>query len=80
VDFGRPVDRSSRGGVVAVLVISGAVSTILGVAGGELIIPTPVLLFGVPIQGRRDHEPVHQHSDDACRALRDTGARGCFRR
>ena len=31
-------------------VIIGAVSTILGVAGGELIIPTLVLLFGVPIK------------------------------
>lgn len=39
-------------GVVAVLagVIIGAVSTLLGVAGGELIIPTLVLLFGVPIK------------------------------
>jgi uncharacterized protein len=26
----------------------GAVSTLLGVAGGELIIPTLVLAFGVP--------------------------------
>jgi uncharacterized membrane protein YfcA len=39
-------------GAVAALagVIVGAVRTILGVAGGELIIPTLLLLFGVPIK------------------------------
>ena len=31
-------------------VLIGAVSTLLGVAGGEMIIPTLVLLFGVPIK------------------------------
>jgi uncharacterized protein len=36
-------------GVVAGIGI-GAVSTLLGVAGGELIIPTLVLAFGVPIK------------------------------
>jgi uncharacterized membrane protein YfcA len=38
--------------VVAIFagVIIGAVSTMLGVAGGELIIPTLVLLFGVPVK------------------------------
>jgi uncharacterized membrane protein YfcA len=48
---GLPFGPIARGAVAAVSgVIIGAVSTILGVAGGELIIPTLVLLFGVPIK------------------------------
>ena len=53
----------------------GAVSMLLGVAGGELIIPTLVLAFRRADQSGRDHEPSHQHSDDARRARPASGAR-----
>ncbi|MDR7455593.1 MAG: sulfite exporter TauE/SafE family protein [Armatimonadota bacterium] len=48
---GLPVGRA-LGAVTAATagVIIGTVSTLLGVAGGELIIPTLVLVFGVPIK------------------------------
>jgi len=39
-------------GIVAGLLI-GVVASLLGVAGGELLIPTLVLLFGLEISGRR---------------------------
>lgn len=48
---GLPFGSSGRALVaVAVGVGIGAVSTLLGVAGGELIIPTLVLAFAVPIK------------------------------
>ena len=50
--FGRacsPARRRWSAGVVAGFVI-GIVAALLGVAGGELLIPTLVLLFGVDIK------------------------------
>jgi uncharacterized protein len=49
----RGLPLSTAGQVVAASVAGlgiGAVTTLLGVAGGELIIPTLVLAFGVPIK------------------------------
>ncbi len=51
VSTGLPLGRGALALVAACAGVGiGAVSTLLGVAGGELIIPTLVLAFGVPIK------------------------------
>ena len=51
VSRGLPVGVVGQGVVASLAGLGiGAVSTLLGVAGGELIIPTLVLAFGVPIK------------------------------
>jgi molybdate transport system ATP-binding protein len=48
---GLPFDTAARAAVSGAVGVSiGMVSTLLGVAGGELIIPALVLLFAVPIK------------------------------
>ena len=51
VSHGLPLDTSGQAIAASLAGLGiGAVSTLLGVAGGELIIPTLVLAFGVPIK------------------------------
>jgi hypothetical protein len=45
-----PVAISPRGGGIAAGFIIGAIASLLGVVGGEFLIPTLVLLFGADIK------------------------------
>lgn len=48
---GLPLGSVAQGAMAFIAgLLIGAVSTLLGVAGGEMIIPTLVLVFGVPIK------------------------------
>ncbi len=52
----------------------GAISGLLGVAGGEVIIPTLILGFGAPIKAAGSLEPDGQHSHSADRLCDGTTA------
>ena len=61
-DFVFPADHSLRGAVAFTAgLFVGAVSSLLGVAGGELIIPILIFLFGAESQDGRNSESPDQH-------------------
>ena len=82
---GLPVGAGGAALVAAIAGVGiGAVSTLLGVAGGELIIPTLVLAFGMPIKAAGTMSLLisiptmlvglaRHRARGACQAVRDVG-------